>query len=753
MPRPGSKANPAMSDPSNALEIDACALEPIRIPGGIQPHGALLVVDEADGRIRHASANTTAILGTAIVAGDALDRLGNTRLAADLAAWLPQSEPNFRRIATLGGRRCQVMAHRTRQGVVVEFEPDDADEPETLDTLYPRLQRFLDTLDAAPTAGDAARQAARHVRELTGFNRVLIYRFDEAWNGTVIAEDGDGTLPSYLDLRFPASDIPGQARELYRLNRLRMIPDADYTPVPIQPPVSARDGAALDLSFAALRSVSPVHLAYMRNMGTAASMSVSLVIDGRLWGLIACHHAAPWRVGPAARTACDSIGQFLAQHLGARARTEEAAQRIALKRIESGLLARLARAGSFQRALVENADSWLALFDATGAASVSPGLVLTAGRTPTQEQIAALAEWLQQQGAAPVFATDRLPALCPAAAAYADVASGVLAVSVSRLHASYILWFRPELVRTVAWAGEPRKSGHGAEQLHPRTSFARWQELLRQQAAPWRPTEIDGAAEFRAAILEYVLKRAEERAELTDELQRSNKELESFSYSVSHDLRAPFRHIVGYAQLLAERAEGLDERSRHYLTSIQEAALSAGRLVDDLLNFSQLNRARLNVQRIDTGKLVTEVRHSLLPDAQGRTVEWRVGALPEAWADPSLLRQALLNLLSNALKYSRGRDPAVIEITGEDRASETVYVVRDNGIGFDMAYAGKLFGVFQRLHRIEDYEGTGIGLALTKRVIERHGGWIAAEGAVGRGAVFTFALPKRTTPGPESTIA
>ncbi|MBN8928405.1 MAG: GAF domain-containing protein [Rhodospirillales bacterium] len=777
-----------MTVPGPDTDLEACAREPIRIPGAIQPHGALLVIAETDRRLLQCSDNAADLLGISLPQGDApppVEALGDPRFAADVDTWLAGSDPFFRASAQVtagharagvlpadgapsggspGGslgaappnagpagsaapdagasRRYQVLGHRTRQGVILEFEPEDPRDRETLDSLYPRLQRFLQTIDSTSDLRVVSHAAAVEVRRLTGFNRVLIYRFDETWNGTVIAEDGDGVLPSYLDLRFPASDIPAQARELYRLNRLRLIPDADYRPVAIRPSTSPVDGTALDLSFATLRSVSPVHLEYMRNMETAASMSVSIVIDGQLWGLISCHHRTPRRVSPPVRSACDFVGQFLAQHIGARQRMEEAAQRIALKRIETGLLARLARADSFQQGLLDNAEAWLSFAEAQGAAVG----VMAAGRTPDGEQIRQVVEWLQAQSGGPVFATDSLAAQFPPAAAYADVASGVLAISVSRLHASYVMWFRPELVRTVTWGGDPRKPEPSAAdpgaRLSPRTSFARWRQLVKQRAIPWRRAEIDGAADFRNAILEFVLRRAEERAELTDELQRSNKELESFSYSVSHDLRAPFRHIVGYAELLGEYAGSLDDRARHYLGSIVEAALAAGRLVDDLLNFSQLNRTALALSQVDMRKLVAEARRSLAADMEGRTVEWQVGALPPAWGDPALLRQAVLNLLQNAVKYTRGREPAVISVSGEERDGETVFAVRDNGIGFDMTYVGKLFGVFQRLHRAEDFEGTGIGLALTKRVIERHGGWIRAEGEVDRGATFTFALPK-----------
>jgi light-regulated signal transduction histidine kinase (bacteriophytochrome) len=296
----------------------------------------------------------------------------------------------------------------------------------------------------------------------------------------------------------------------------------------------------------------------------------------------------------------------------------------------------------------------------------------------------------------------------------------------------------------VLWAGDPREAKQVEnERLTPRNSFACWKELVKNRALPWTNAEVDGALDFRSAIINFVLRRAEERAELTSQLQRSNRELESFSYSVSHDLRAPFRHIVGYTQLLRDRERSLTAQSLHYLDSINEAAASAGQLVDDLLSFSQLGRTALSVSPVDMQKVMQEIVRSVEPDVRDRQIEWRIQPLPPTNGDAALLRQALYNLIDNALKYSQDRAPAIIEVHGEQHASECVYTVRDNGVGFDMAYAHKLFGVFQRLHRMEDFAGTGIGLALTQRSLRRHGGWIEAHGAVGAGAQFRFGIPRK----------
>ncbi len=199
-------------------------------------------------------------------------------------------------------------------------------------------------------------------------------------------------------------------------------------------------------------------------------------------------------------------------------------------------------------------------------------------------------------------------------------------------------------------------------------------------------------------------------AELAEELKRSNKELEAFSYSVSHDLRAPFRHIVGFAQLLRERQSGLDAKSLHYLEMIGDSALAAGKLVDDLLHFSQLGRTSVSKQKVDMDKLVAEVRQGMAPELRDRNIEWQVDKLPIAFGDQSLLRQVWHNLIDNAVKYTRPRNPAIISISGRIEGKNAIYRIVDNGVGFDMNYHSKLFGVFQRLQRVEDFEGTGLAL-------------------------------------------
>jgi light-regulated signal transduction histidine kinase (bacteriophytochrome) len=618
------------------------------------------------------------------------------------------------------------------------------------------VRGFIGQLQGVGDVAELCRLAAVEVRRLTGFDRVLVYRFDKDWNGTTIAESQDGdAFPPYLDLRFPASDIPAQARELYRLNRLRLIVDANYRPSPILPAVNPVTGKPLDLSFAALRSVSPVHVEYLRNMGVAASMSISILRDGRLWGLIACHHRAPRAVPYEIRAACDFLGQVLSVHVAARERTLEFEQRMRLKDVHGRLLAHLASHPRFSEALAARPDELLGLTNAAGAAVVFGGDVWLIGQTPTRDQVERVVRWLgEERGGEEVTCEDSLAQRLPEAEAFKDAASGVLAIEISKLHRSFVLWFRPEVIRTVTWGGDPRKPveppapGQG-ERLHPRTSFEAWKETVRFRCVPWRQAEEEAARDLRNSIVGIVLRKAEEMASLNAELERSNRELEAFSYSVSHDLRAPFRHIVGYSELLRDRlaaeGRGASADELRYVDTIIESATFAGTLVDNLLLFSQMGRSTLTMTPVDLNALVAEVRRRLEGEAAGRRIEWAVGELPTVRADLFMLRQVVQNLLSNAIKYTRSRGDARVEVAADEDGHEWVVRVADNGAGFDMRYVDKLFGVFQRLHRVEEFEGTGIGLANVRRIVSRHGGRTWATGEVGRGATFYFSLPKAGT--------
>ncbi|GAB7529165.1 ATP-binding protein [Pseudomonas sp. 3A(2025)] len=743
----------SIADITLTQAIERCSQEPIQIPGSIQPHGFLLVVDEASLRILQASENAEQWLGVPAVELPGRDFARLVDEDFDLSQHLhhlPDQEIFPFHIGDVHLRqgphteqRMTVLVHRHDQVLIVEFEPIRADHGARRSDFYPLIRAFVSGLQQIDSIDELLQRSVQQIKNITGFGRVKAYRFDAEGNGLVLAEEADPGYPHYLGLSFPASDIPSQARELYRINRIRLIQDADYQPSPLVPTLNPHTGKPLDMTFTSLRSVSPVHLQYMRNMGTQASMSLSIVVGGKLWGLISCHHEQPRPVDFQTRTACELLSSVLSLQIESHEAHASTRQLLDQRRRIVQMLSSMADHDSVSDGLLQLPEVLLAFAGAQGAAIISAERCELIGSTPPESMVNALVHWLAHRGDETVFHTDNVQRDIDELPELARHSAGVLAVAISQIHSHYLVWFRPEQTRTVNWAGRPEKDIDAQGSLSPRHSFESWQQEVSGFAAPWNPWVIEGVSELRSAVLGIVLRKAEELAQLTGELQRSNKELEAFSYSVSHDLRAPLRHIAGYTELLGE-IEGavLSERGLRFLKHIEEAARFAGSLVDNLLNFSQMGRSALRMSDVDLNALVETLRTHLEPDYEGREIIWNIAPLPKVIGDPAFINLALNNLIANAIKYTRGRTPARIEIGAQQSNDETVVYIRDNGVGFDMTYANKLFGVFQRLHRMEDFEGTGIGLASVRRIIERHDGRVWAEGQVDQGATFYFALPR-----------
>lgn len=739
--------------PTDTLDLSRCADEPIRTPGSIQPHGFMLTLSSAAPVVQQASSNLESWIG--LPAQEAVGRplaevVGETaaaRIGAEIAANPVASRPAYIGTITAGnGAHFDVLVHAWDSLLILEFEGVERRRAADFRHLYPLIGDFLVKINQPASIPEMSELAARRVREVTGYGRVMVYQFDTDGHGRVLAESKEDGYDSYLGQHFPASDVPAQARALYTLSPIRVIQDANYVPAPLVPDQNPATGARNDLSFASLRSVSPVHLQYMRNMGTLASMSVSLIVKGELWGLISCHNAEPRPVSVEKRTACEQLGQILALVIESREDAAELQFRLDVRRIMVEMLGHLTKGADFLENMSGVFPELLRFGRAGGVAIVVDDRVLTYGDTPSEPQIRALADWLSLHGHTEVFHTDHLKEVYPPGEDMVRNASGLLALPISRIHQHYLLWFRPEVVQTIEWAGNPRgkqASPDDPTQLTPRLSFDAWRETIHGRSLPWHSAEIELTIEFRSALLGIALERAEQMAELAEELGRANKELEAFSYSVSHDLRAPLRHIVGFSDLLIESAGSEDpERRQRFLKNIKESARLAGKLVDDLLSFSQMGRAALRPTTVDMNDLVSACIDKLGMEMQGRNVDWHIEPLPTVWADPTFLHLAVFNLLSNAVKFTGQRDPAVITISSEEDGDFIVFHVADNGAGFNMEYVHKLFGVFQRLHRMEDFQGTGIGLANVRRIVERHNGRVWASSVQGEGATFSFSIPK-----------
>ncbi len=732
-----------MNDRLSSLDLAQCAREPIRVPGAIQPHGWVAALDATTRELVAYSINWAQLLGAS---PDLPRRIEDIFAHLDFQVADLSLNDGATSLGNLrvGGRALHASAH-LRDGLLhVELEAEH-DEPGSRAPIYALTRQLLPRMQAAQTVEALCQLAAQAMKQLTGFGRCLVYSFDGDGHGAVLAEEAEPGYDSYLGHHFPGSDIPPQARELYKVNRFRLIADANYTPVPVHVVAPAWADKPIDMSLLQLRSVSPVHLEYMRNMGTLASSSVSIIVRGELWGLISVHNHAPRLLDYATRMACEHLGQLLSLQIEAKEDNARISQEAELRQLTLALVAHLADSDASLQRLVDHPGLLLRIARAGGAAVVLNDECWTVGDVPDETTLHQLVDWLAPQ-TTKTYHTTRLPEQCPPLAGYTGIASGLLALSISQVNRQYILWFRPEVVQEINWAGDPRKNVdlRGDGHLHPRRSFSTWREHVRGRSLDWTAGELGAALELRQALIGIVLRRAEELAEVAGELGRVNKELEAFSYTVSHDLRAPMRHIAGYVDLVLG-GEVLNERSQRYLSHVKDAAAYAGELVDALLEFSRMGRSALRRVDVNVTTLVDDLVREFDTPQPGR-IRWRVeGPFAPLWGDALLLQVAVRNLVGNAVKYSRKREQPEITIRTLSTPEGDGLSITDNGVGFEMKYVNKLFGVFQRLHQVEEFEGTGIGLASVRRIVERHGGTVSAEGATDRGATFTLMLPRRET--------
>ncbi|EIV96312.1 SpoIIE family protein phosphatase [Frankia sp. QA3] len=520
--------------PSEPVDLTNCDREPIHIPGSIQPHGALLAVRADDDlTVVQVSANAGEALGyepaAAIgrplreVFGEAAAKMVRdvVRTAFDLREASPVD-------LTLGDgddlRRYDALLHRVGGQIVVELQPARSARPLSYSGTYARTRQSVLRLNGSRSLADLYDVVVEEVRRLTGFDRVMVYRFDAEWNGEVVAEAKTGRLNSFRGLRYPATDIPAQARALYERSWLRLIPDVDYRPVPLVPAVNAVTGGPLDLGDAWLRSVSPIHLEYLKNMGVTASMSISLLRDGRLWGLIACHHySGPHEPGYEICAAAEFLGHLFSLRLVSRENEQILESTLATRQAFDRLLAEAQGDGaSLVDVLTAGGPNLADLISCGGVAVAIDGEYRTFGAVPPRQAQRAAFDALATEGA--ILACDALPRDAPHLAEHRDVACGMLAFRLSGDEG--VAWFRPETVRTVDWGGDPHnkeliaREGAGVR-LSPRRSFDRWREVVRGRARPWSAHDLAIAGELRQHLLRLVYPRARHGADLARLMQES----------------------------------------------------------------------------------------------------------------------------------------------------------------------------------------------------------------------------------------
>jgi PAS domain S-box-containing protein len=837
----------------------SCADEPIHIPGAIQQHGFFLLTDADVEHVVAASGNVEDFLGVPLklILGAQLDALLDRELLASVAAALegvqPQGSVTYLGSFRIGDELFSVMTHRIGDRRALEFERvDRLVGPELMNAV---ITNFVATLGRLPSKQYLCDAVTEQFQALTEYDRVLLYYFDEDGHGVVLSEANNGRLPVCLDLRFPATDIPAQARSLYVQNTVRIIPDANYKPSPL---IGLRNqsAAGLNLSMSVLRSVSPVHLEYMRNMGTLSSMSVSIIADGKLWGLISGHHAEPKTVPFLIRSACDMLAKLTSTQLMSLRSAERLEQTVRFHAVQRQLLTRLAVEPNYLSGLRGQMDELLSVANATGVVMLVEGQVERCGKVPDDADLQRIGDWLDNTSDNDCFQTHELARELPWAESIRESASGLLAVRISSVRQRYLLWFRPEIVETVRWAGQPAKPDE-AKSLQPRTSFESWKEIVRGRSEPWTEIEIESALDFRAALTFIGLRRAEEAVELGEaRFQQLTATLPAKIFTADDEGRLTYVNERWHSQGLSTEGRWFEDQALlpedvdrcsalwkeavannstfeaevrlretskgpdrwNFVRAIpfrREGAARAGWIGTfiDLTDAKERELAlRMNEKLALTGRMTSVIAHEInnplesitnllyllrselrdegpassyitmaeselhrISGITKQTLRWNrespeveevfaasvaiddvlrlfAGKIRNRGIEVSVkgdrevklsgslgkIRQVLANLVSNAIDAAPVGGHIGIQVLSTE--THRGFSISDNGEGISETAMTRLFEPF---YSTKGDLGNGLGLYISKEIIDRHGGTIEVITEVGKGTSMTVLLPSK----------
>ncbi len=714
------------------VDLQNCADEPIHIPGSIQPHGALLFLTDA-GHVEGWSANIATVTDAEPVLDQPYGALGLPQAVTDLIQESLDTMEDGASPATVTAVAirdrdydCVVHAHTRR--VIVEFEAREVSMEEVAQFAI-KAHSSIDRLRRQRSIDGLLETAVRQIRDFTGFDRVMAYRFRSDDSGDVVAEARRDDLVPYLGQRYPAGDIPPQARRLYVLNTLRMIADVGYDAVPL---LGAPDAPPLDMSFAVLRSVSPIHVEYLQNMGVGASMSVSIVIHGRLWGLVACHHMDPKRVPYSVRMAADVLAQVIASTVQGIEAREDAELVEHAANVRTSLVESLLLDEDPLEALVEHGDGLLESTHAQALVVSQYGRVVCRGVDQALgEAIVAALPAEPHDIVTRAGVKDWPEAIQPLLGKWA----GMLGLPFDPPSGGWCVLLRTEQVEEVAWGGKPDKTQAGplGERLTPRGSFEAWHETVRGRAHPWE----DGILTHARMMLGELARVSNARRAQTESTRAQLLAM------LGHDLRDPLNSI-NMAGMVLEKTDGVGNKGT-LGKRIQSSSNRMQRMIGQVLDMSRIDRGLslgIALQPVDLAALVEDmVEEARLAYP---TIVYAMHTAGPAFvlADAGRLGQVISNLLSNARHHGEPNQPITIRLAPQGGAGLAVLEIANAGAPIPAETEAALFNPFKRssLNNPRNRTGMGLGLYIAQQIVREHEGEIDYRHENGR-VIFAVRLP------------
>lgn len=728
------------------LTEENCDVEPIHRPRAIQGYGQMLVFDESD--LNHLLAMSSGIPAL-------LGRKEEELWQSPVQAWMPpimlkiygemEIPINWDSVDPipfeLNGVPLNMIRHMHANRCFIEIEPK-ADNLNVDLSTFRAIRIVTEPFRHIQNLDELYREFTYQYKKVTGYDRVMVYQFDQDYHGYVVGEAREDHLESFLGLHYPATDIPKMARDLFLLNRSRTIPDVHCENNWLYINPNRRQPVAhLDLTYTQLRATSPIHVEYLKNMGVGGSFTLAIVIENNLWGLVACHHYSPHFMSYEMRKTGELIANSLAQRIVeiTQHQYHERLRHYVDKEIK--FLSSIDISTDLSVQLVDTKPDLTELYDSDGCAVVTANAgMYSLGLAPSKEVLLQIKEWLLKEKHKQIYYTDHVAHHLPADIPIPSEVGGILSIAISSWDETFVLWFRRSQKNIFQWGGDPNQPyeidhlENGEIRLSPRKSFEKWKDQVDTKAIPWDKTALDMANHVREGLLRKEVERQAQRAKVI------KSDYEQLTYVASHDLQEPLRTVTNYLNLLAEELEAGDhENFKHYMQRTHLATSRMKTLIQDMLEYSRLGRngepGWMPVEEIV--REVMEDMQLLITETQA-SIHWE--KLPSIKGNKSELKQLFQNMINNAIKYRREDAPPSICIGSEHVGHYWTFSIADNGIGIDPAYFDRIFLLFQRLHGKDEYAGTGIGLSHCKRIIDSLEGRIWVTSKLGKGSTFWFSL-------------
>ena len=724
-----------------------CHEEPIHIPGYIQSFGYLIGIDAESHSIIFFGKNITEIFPI-----ENIEELFGKKINDFPTLFQPvldseiyvsvdkytrrENETYFDKIL-VGEKQYHFSVFRTQNNIFLEFE-------EVLSNPHKHISNKYDNFYIIDNAQEIWDHLLSSLSKIVNYDRMMIYKFMMDGSGKVIAERTNENLESYLGLHYPESDIPRQARELYKKKRKRIFSNVYSEPVPL---LSRMEGD-IDLTFAASRAMSPVHGRYIKNSGAASSFSISILIDDELWGLVTCQNSEAKHIDLEDRMQAGIFTALASNAYSSFKSKKELEYRLNLNEKAAHLKYELLKHNILFESLIENKSDIRELPEADGLAIISDGNIVTDGIVPEKEVVEKIIKWAHENTEENLYINRSFLKKHGDYLGLNENTAGIIIYFVERNKNEMLMWFRKEFDEHIKWAGNPEKkigvfSQHGEEKhiVSPRTSFEVFIQNIKGNSRRWSSRNIIAVQTIRDLILETSHKQYNAIKELNDQLKKVNEELDSFSYTISHDLGTPLTVMKLNAQMLLTNFEKT-EKNKNKLNSIIEEIDGMAEMMRDVLQLSRAKHSELQLEAIQTHSMIQKISENAKITFDSPESEIIIKDCPDVLADKTMLHQVFLNIINNAVKYSSQNEHPKVEIEGKENRDTIIYKIKDNGIGIPEEEKHKMFKIFNRMDNAKKFKGNGIGLSIVFRIMKRIGGNVEYESnKEGASFILTFKKP------------